>query len=84
MASGDAEQGQSRPLGAATILLPIAQCVNRNAQCVGEGRLGQPGKAAQSGNILATFDLPGHEALTYASRDGPGKVRGTKFAIDHA
>src|SRR5215831_12451779 len=61
MPSDNSQERQRWAFRPTSPLLPLAQCVNADAQCLGERFLAQPHKAAQGGYVFPGLDLARHE-----------------------
>ncbi len=66
---GDAQQGQSWPLGVTPALFPIAKGVNADSQRLGKANLRQADKAAERGDIFAALEFSLDQAPPLACWD---------------
>src|SRR6185295_1832752 len=71
---GDSEQGQRRSLGTPSILLPVAQRMDADAECGGELLLGQSDEASERDDIFAPRELSTEDPFSLFPRNRPGEV----------
>jgi hypothetical protein len=74
MTGGDPEQSQGRTFGAPTALLPVAQCVNADAERLSELHLRQIDEAPKRDDIFAASDASVEDSLALLPRNSAGEV----------
>jgi hypothetical protein len=73
VASRDAQQRECRSLGRPSILLPVSERVNADAERVGKLGLSQPDEASKGSHITG-LQLAAHDALALIAAQRPGEV----------
>ena len=71
---GNSQQRQRWPLGASSTLLPIAERVNADTECVGELLLSQADKASKRDDIITSSQFSAEDALALFPRYCTGEV----------
>jgi hypothetical protein len=74
MARSDPKQGQRRALRAASALLPVAQRVNADPECLRKPVLGQSDEVPEGNDVPSPGDAPAEHSLPLLPRDRPLEV----------